>query len=211
MRHKGGFGMGSYSELIFNYAKEGKIEPYEEELIVRLRNFYYEGIPLSIVLNSKRCCITYCHNMAFQLTRTMECFRLVRGNINIYPIDDKPNHSWVEKDGWVYDTTDGFKWEKSLYYKLFDATVIEEYDENNYIDCEFYQKQLEKCEIPPLEQTAMLIELIELLEIDDPGVNFDRLIGEITNFRNRKRIVKKFPEEVIKKFVLEKLEKQISL
>ena len=44
----------------------------------------------------------------------MNHFHLVHGDINcIEKNDEYPNHSWVEKDGFVYDTTDGFKWEKN--------------------------------------------------------------------------------------------------
>lgn len=214
MRYKGGLVMSSYGEMIWNFFQEGKIVPYEEELIEKLRDKYYEGIPLSIVLNSKCCCRTYCHHMAFQLTRGLDEFRLVRGNINIYPIGDRPNHSWVEKDGFVYDTTDGFKWEKNTYYELFDATIIEEYNENNYMDFWFYRNQLEKCEKVPKEQTAMMVELVEMLETEKQWINYECLMSEIAKFRKKEGITKKFPEEVMvkfKKFVLEELEKQKNL
>lgn len=110
--------LGLNGEVIWNYIQAGKIFPYEKELIDNLRDKYYYGIPLSVVLNSRFLCRTWCHHMAFQLSRGLDNYTIVRGNINRYPIGEEPNHSWVEKERWVYDTTDGFKWERELYYDL---------------------------------------------------------------------------------------------
>lgn len=199
-------------ELTWDYIEKGKIVPYEKELIENLRDKYYDGIPLSVVLSSSVCCRTWCHHMAFQLSRGLDYYTIVRGNINIYPIDDEPNHSWVEKDGWVYDTTDGFKWEKQLYYDLFDAKPIEMYNENNYHNFWFYQKEMKhqhKCE----DQTTLvlILELIELLELEKPTFHSGYLQGEIDFQREKEGITERLPKEVVKeykKIVFEMVEKQ---
>jgi len=54
----------------------------------------------------------------------MNHFHLVHGDINcIEKNDEYPNHSWVEKDGFVYDTTDGFKWEKNYIMNYLFVTL----------------------------------------------------------------------------------------
>lgn len=203
--------MSGYREMIWSYMQENKIESYEEELIEKLRDKYYKGIPLSISLNSGFYCNHSCHYMAFQITRGMKYFKLVRGNISRYPIEPDGNHSWVEKDGWVYDTTDGFRWQKDIYYKVFQATPIDVYDENNYTDSWFYRKELKKTFPVSKEQSALMIELIEILETEKPHINHKKLMEEINLYREREKITERVPNEVMKEykqFVLEKLEKQ---
>ena len=111
-------------EVMVNALQEGKILPYEEELISKLRNLTYRGFPLSIILFCKEFCRGECFSMSMNLSRAMEHFTLVHGDVNFIVLDEKdPNHSWVEKDGFVYDTTDGFRWDKDLYYELFQPVV----------------------------------------------------------------------------------------
>lgn len=113
---------------MWNYIQATKIDPYEKELIENLRDNYSYGIPLSVILNSHFFVSNRCHHMAFQLSRGLDNYTIVRGNINLYPIEEGSNHSWVEKNrSWVYDTTDGFRWERELYYDLFDARPIKTY------------------------------------------------------------------------------------
>lgn len=102
---------------IMDGVKSGKIISYEKELIDKLRNFYYQGFPLSVVVLCFHICNRNCYPTSIFLTLGMDSFRLVHGNIHIYPKNSEyPNHSWVEKDGYVYDPTDGCKYEKELYY-----------------------------------------------------------------------------------------------
>ena len=111
------------------------------ELIYNLRNIDCNGIPLSIVMLCFSICNTHCYPTSIHLTRSMSYFKLVHGNINIYPKNlEYPNHSWVEKDGYVYDPTDGYKLDKSLYYRIFEPEVVEIYDENSVNDYDFYQE-----------------------------------------------------------------------
>lgn len=178
------------------HEENGEIALYEEDLINRLRHLYYEGLPLSIILNSKLYCVGWCHHMALQLTRGMDHFKLIRGNINTYPIKNKPNHSWVEKDGFVYDTTDGFKWKKEIYYKYFGATPIEIYDQDSYMNLSFYQTELERSRITLEDNNLiLLLELLELLEKEESAVNYDRLLNEINILRETKNLTKRLSRE----------------
>lgn len=207
-------------ETMLNHLKNREIMMYEVGLIERLRCELYQGLPLSIIINSKYFCARRCHSMAFQLSRGMDDFKLIRGNINVYPIEDEANHSWVEKDGYVYDTTDGFKWKKEIYYKYFDAVPIEVYEKDNCLDVEFYQKELLKGKMQLDEMpTLLMLELIELLDSEEHSVNHNFLLEEIRVFRREKNLMDRLPKEIVldfKKFyfdmmreIEEKVEKQL--
>lgn len=140
----------------------------------------------------------------------MDDFKLIRGNINVYPKEDEPNHSWVEKNGFVYDTTDGFKWKKEIYYQYFDAEPIEIYNKDNYMSLVFYQKELERTKIQLDDMDILLqLELIELLEREEPYINQYRLLEEINIFRKNKNLTKRLPKEIVeeyKRIVIELME-----
>lgn len=201
--------MSEYEEMVCKFMQEGKVVRYENELIENLRNKYYAGVPLSITLNSGFCCNCSCHHMALQITRGMDYFKIINGNINLFPSEPNGNHSWVEKDGWVYDTSDGLKWVKDIYYQVFGARVIDEYDETNYLSSWFYRKELMNSSLTPNEHTARMIDLIEALEIETPHVNHKRLMAEICLYRESFKITKKMSREEIrqyKKIISEELE-----
>ena len=184
--------MEKSNQSLFQLFQLGLIEPYEDELIVRLRDKYYEGLPISVILNSRYCCNSWCHHMALQLTRGMDYFRIVRGNVNCYQVDGTCNHSWIEKDGWVYDTTFGFKWKRDIYYDRFDAAPIEIYDENNYLENEFYRDEFKKCEDYINSDICVLLDVIEEMATVKPSVNDVRLMEEIRLFKEKKNLEDKF-------------------
>mgnify|MGYP003297928216 CR=1 FL=1 len=126
-------------EVMVKALEERKILPYEEELVERLRGLTYRGFPLSIVLFCREFCRGECYSMSMNIYRGMDKFKLVHGDVNFIVLNDEyPNHSWVEKDGFVYDTTDGFRWDKDLYYELFQPVVREVYTEETVKDYEGY-------------------------------------------------------------------------
>ena len=174
-------------ELLIQANKEHKIQPYEEELINNLRKYNFEGLPLTIPLFTNFLCKGECYVCSVNLSRGMDRFHLVHGDINcIEKNEEYPNHSWVEKDGYVYDTTDGFKWDKKLYYELFEPIVCEVYDENSVQDYLFYQSVIKKegKEIPP-ENLALVTQYIEELENEKPGFNHYYLQRELKLWRKK--------------------------
>ena len=114
-------------DVMIKALKDGKVLPYEDELITKLRDLTYRGFPLSIVLFCREFCRGECYSMSMNLSRAMEHFTLVHGDVNFIVLDEKdPNHSWVEKDGFVYDTTDGFRWDK-IYIMNYSNPLFEKY------------------------------------------------------------------------------------
>ena len=190
-----------------------KIVSYEKELIDRLRDFSYEGIPLSVVVLCFSICNRNCYPTSIYLTLGMDRFRLIHGDVNIYPKNlEYPNHSWVEKDGFVYDPTDGYKWEKELYYRVFEPIVVKEYDEETVQNYPFYQETIQRLGKNDFDKdaVALILQYLELLEGENPSVNHNFLLEEIENFRSKYQITRRYSDQVMKKYreFMEKENKQ---
>lgn len=88
---------------------------YSDELIEEMYKRRISGIPISFFLLDLRKTKSYCHHssniMAYLLGQPR-----ITGNID--EIKDEDNsHSWVEKDGFVFDSTQGLVWNKDDYYR----------------------------------------------------------------------------------------------
>ena len=189
-------------EVMVKALEERKILPYEEELVERLRGLTYRGFPLSIVLFCREFCRGECYSMSMNISRGMDKFKLVHGDVNFIVLNDEyPNHSWVEKDGFVYDTTDGFRWDKDLYYELFQPVVREVYTEETVKDYGDYQRVLSHShdEVDPL-QLQLMIQYIELLETENPYVNSKFLQNEINIWREKHNITDRFSDEAMAEY-----------
>lgn len=115
--------------------QHGLIFPYDEELIQKLRNVYYGGIPASIILLSNGMSNGHCYDRALLMSRAFlndeSDVNLLYGDIDslkLNPnfISDSPHyadHCFVEritKDGrhLIYDTSCGFIFDKKIYWLM---------------------------------------------------------------------------------------------
>lgn len=120
--------------------KHGLIRLYEEKLIEELRHVYYGGIPGSILLLCNKMCNGVCYDRALLISLGFEDddFQLIYADIdgialNPEIIDEvsqcperSPHYSRhciaerKKKDGttWIYDTSHGLVFEKSLYHRI---------------------------------------------------------------------------------------------
>lgn len=124
-------------KLLLYGLKNKKIFPYGDELIEKLRNIYYGGIPASIILLSDGMTNGYCYDRALLMSRAFideEKYdvNLLYATIDglrlnpLYKRDDNPlayDHCIVEikeKNGkeYIIDTSAGFIYEKDLYWKI---------------------------------------------------------------------------------------------
>ena len=192
------------NETMLKLLKEEKILPYEDELIEILRDISFEGLPASVVLLFKDFCRGECYKMSMTLTRAMDSFKLVHGDVNfIVENGEYPNHSWVEKDGFVYDPTDRFKWDKDVYYQLFEPKVREVYDQDSVINYSYYQNFVNKPinNIHYDKETANLyVQYIELCEEEHPTVTSILLKNEIDTWRKGNNVTERYTDEVMQVF-----------
>lgn len=194
--------MRAPTEILEKALDEGKILCFEPELIENLRTIKYYGLPLSIILLCKEFCRKECFQMAINISRGMNDYKIVLGDVNYFDINGKyPNHSWVEKDGFVYDTTDGIKWDKELYYSLFKPVIHASYTKETVKDYEYYNTVIEQSSITiPIAQLTLMIQHIELLEEEKPSGNKEALLNEINLWRKANNITKRFSSDEMEKF-----------
>ena len=124
-----------YKMLLIYGLQHGLIFPYDDELIGKLRNVYYGGIPASIILLSNGMSNGHCYDRALFMSRAFldeeDDVKLLYGNIDsikLNPrfISDSPHyadHCFVEriaKDGrhLIYDTSCGFVFDKRMYWLM---------------------------------------------------------------------------------------------
>jgi len=135
-----------YSKLKKYGIKKGLIKPYEYELIERLRNVYYGGCPASILLLMNKMCNGMCYDRSMLITMGMDDFQLVNGAIKGLELRfglESANHSWAESNGWVYDTSLGYKIEKDLYYQMEEPLINKINSKQSCLDYIEYQEILE--------------------------------------------------------------------
>lgn len=98
--------------------------PYDKETIEALYKVRIYGMPLSFFLLDARKTDTYCHYCASLLTFAIPDSKRVEGRQVVL---DGCEHSWVEIDDYVYDTSKVTMWKKDAYYEhrgVFSTKVI---------------------------------------------------------------------------------------
>lgn len=184
--------------------RKGNIKLYEEELIENLRKVNYSGIPISIILLSETLCRYNCYITSVLMTLGMENYKIIRCNDIRYKTLDYPNHCVVEHDGWIYDTSDGLKYKKELYYSLYKIKVMEELDEKTCLNDEIYcyivkniKKQLNTLEI------QYFLKALEFIEKKYRTFNSYKLFEEIELFNEQNKYSYELDDIQITEFITE--------
>lgn len=121
--------------LLIYGLRHGLIFPYDDELIGKLRNVYYGGIPASIILLSNGMSNGHSYDRALLMSRAFldeeDDVKLLYGDIDSLKLNPKficddsryADHCFVEritKDGrhLIYDTSCGFIFDKKIYWLM---------------------------------------------------------------------------------------------
>lgn len=127
-------------KLLIYGLKTGLIRPYDDELIEKLRNVYYGGLPASIILLSNCMSNGHCYDRALLMSRAFldseDDVKLLYATIdslklNPQYITESPLYAdhciceRITKDGkhLIYDTSDGFIFDKRLYWLMENPKV----------------------------------------------------------------------------------------
>ena len=131
-------------KLLIYGLKTGKITPYDDKLIEKLRTIYYGGIPASILLLSDGMSNGHCYDRALLMSRafldTDDDVKLIYASIDSIKLNPKyqnrndsmfADHCFVERttsDGkkLIYDTSTGFIYDKKLYWLMEHPKVRKE-------------------------------------------------------------------------------------
>ena len=190
-----------YNYLLKSGASKGLIQPFEPQLLKRLKNIYYGSVPISVFIGNRDFCNGKCYDRSMLISMGMDDFLLMRGKVKSLEIQygkEKSGHGWVESNGWVYDTSMGFKVEKNLYYKLEQPTDIESYTKEDCLKDEAYMEILNSkinkysltCIVPLLEGIAQLTknnQLIDQIEEFKDQISYDCILQDVeTDFQKTK-------------------------
>lgn len=114
----------------------GTVKPFDQEFYKKLSGMYYNGIPVYYYLI--RINIGKCYDCSAILGLALGDCKICRGNLRKAPTRSGNyfGHGWVEKDGFVYDTTWQIIADKHTYYKLFGASQVYARDSKEFFeDC----------------------------------------------------------------------------
>lgn len=147
--------------LIIYGVKNGLVRMYDEELLSRLRHYYYGGVPATILLLHGGLSNGYCYDRGplVALGFGDDDFRVVDEDIDSIRLNPEyveaykagkigktyPNHCVAERTDcngivWVYDTSCGLVFEKGLYDMLEKPRVTKVNDRESalaYLDEDF--------------------------------------------------------------------------
>lgn len=136
IRYKLLYKFGIYKNLINDYPKD---------LWDKLEKYFYCGNPVSVLLQNGLN-LGKCHDRAYALTMAFDKCDLIRGSLPRYGkinnVDYDPNfeHSWVEDDTYVYDTTFLKKFDKKFYYYIFGAQIDKRISSEELNNDDYYKK-----------------------------------------------------------------------
>lgn len=184
--------------------RHGLVHRYDDELVERLRNVYYGGIPASVMLLSRLLCANRCYDRSILITLgfgddDFNVITLCTDGIRLkpeyidsnrkYPSVDYGKHSVAERimgDGsrWIYDTTYGVVYEKSLYFLIENPTVKKINSKQDTLEYPEYQ-DIQNADIERDKYTLpLMLPLIEDISKTE-GLYSEELKREIQLLKER--------------------------
>ena len=211
-------------DILFDYGvKHGLIRSYDNQLIENLRHIYYGGLPASILLLHGKLSNGYCYDRGTLITLGFgnDDFQVVDSDIDSLKLNPQfideyrynnlsehyPNHCFAERttsDGitWVYDTSVGLVFEKSLYYKMQNPKITKVNNRSTTLKFLYYDFQrdadierdkyalplilhnIEACMYPT--QPFYLEQLKKEIEILKSEIGYDDVCKEMKEDMKRK-------------------------
>ena len=195
-----------YSEQLLIWGlKKGYIQPYSEELIERLRDVYYGGVPASVLLLCRALTDGNCYDRALLMSRVFleddGDVRLIYATVadlkfNPAYKNGDGDHSFVErttKTGkhFIYDTSIGFVYTKWIYW-LINFPKVRHINEKDKI-IKFVEEEQGVCSSSsPYVDGAFALDLI----IPSIEANYDRKGEMYAMFGVLQREVEIFKDKV---------------
>jgi len=190
-------------DLLYYGITHGLIKRYDEDLLSKLREVYYGGIPASIILLYKGLCSGFCFDRAVLIAHAFEYddYKLVYAHVDAIGLDPKNQelmkkdkdtdiHCYVERtlengEVWVYDTTLGFCIEKTLYDQMENPVVTHTNSKEKTIAFFEYQEILNRDETKDRYTPLLMLPMIEGSLEEIKYVNNDLLKREIELFKEK--------------------------
>ncbi len=198
--------------------EQGIIKPFDEKFYEQFENMYYLGLPVYYYLQRMNMGKCYDASAVLGFAFGKDCY-ICRGELNNIAkcLKEPFGHGWVEKDGYVYDTTWQIICPTQTYYKLFGTGCYDKQSHTKFFeDCknlsDWTIHNKEYYETNPNSAYLMVLPAMEgELKTLESGI--------LTISTNRELIVRKITQkdrEFIEKLLkdlpdIEKLYKQIQI
>ncbi len=104
---------------------DGTIKEFDDEFYKRFEGLYFHGVPIYFYI-SPAYASGRCYSASAILALAMGDCYIYRGDLvsqSLYWGRDSLGHGWVEKDGYVYDTTWGIYCKADVYKHVFKPKV----------------------------------------------------------------------------------------
>lgn len=188
-------------DLLYYGLTNGLVKQYDEELLSKLREVYYGGIPSSIILLCRKMCARFCYDRAVLLAHAFkdDDYKLVYAHIDAIALNPKQQekikkdkrtsiHCFVErtlKNGevFVYDTTLGLAIEKDLYYKIENPIVTHINSKEKTINFFEYEETENRDDNEDKYSPLLLLPKIEASLKESRYINDELLKEEIEMFK----------------------------
>lgn len=116
---------------------DGRITPFSEDFYEKLRHTYIDCLPVSIHIKYLKPIVPpgKCYDRSLYMFFSFDNAILVRGDIkNLelkYGLNDA-GHGWIEIDNYVYDPTSLMRFDKDLYYQIYQPKNIIKCNKDEY-------------------------------------------------------------------------------
>jgi len=129
------------AQLLFNQGiKEQKIVPFDEEFYEKMKHTYFNGIPISMHIKylraPKTMTIGKCYDRSLYMFFCFDDALLVRGDNKYLELrfgKENAGHGWIEIDDYVYDPTLLLRFDREVYYKIYNPTNVKRITKEEYI------------------------------------------------------------------------------
>ena len=128
----------SKMQLLFNKGiQEGKIIPFNDQFYEKMSHTYFNCIPISMHIRYLKPTIPpgKCYDRSLFMFFCFDDALLVRANNKDLELrfgKEHAGHGWIEIDDYVYDPSLMMRFEKKLYYKIYNPTDVHKITYEDY-------------------------------------------------------------------------------
>ena len=126
--------------ILFNKAlKNGKITRFEENIFDKMNDTIIACLPVSLYVKYSNYLFPEgsCIDRSLYMFLALDDAVLVRGDMKDLEYkygEGHEEHGWVEIGDYVYDPSSMLKFDKDIYYKLYDCTNVRKTDKETYLE-----------------------------------------------------------------------------
>lgn len=126
------------SILLKYYYSEGKISLFDDEIFKRMERTYICALPVALQIKYARYFFPEgsCYDRSLYMFLALDNAILVRGDIKSLEYlygKDCAGHAWIELGDFVYDPTTMQKFDKDVYYILYECSNVEKINKEEYL------------------------------------------------------------------------------